>query len=224
MSDKTHVRVALIEDHTLVRESIAGFLRTTRGLHIVALDGSLIHYLQQPARYKADLVILDLDLEAGEQARPDQVERLIAQGAHVLVVSALGTPALVKAMLAAGVAGIVSKRDGLARLGEAIQTVLAGEHWTSPELAAVLAQDPKRPALSAQEERALVLYASGLKLDAVARRLGVAPSTAKQYIDRVREKYADLGRDARTKTELYAAAVADGLLKTPPSRPARHYS
>jgi DNA-binding NarL/FixJ family response regulator len=207
--------VAIIEDHSLVRESLAAFLRTGRGLDVVALEASLTRYLAHPPAPPAALVLLDLDLADGERARPEQVERVTRAGSIVLVVSALATPALVKAMLAAGVAGVVSKKDGLSQLGEAVDAVLSGRPWTSPELAAVLANDPQRPALSAQEERALVLYASGLKLDSVARRLGVAPSTAKQYLDRVRDKYTELGRDARTKTQLYAAALSDGLIAPP---------
>jgi DNA-binding CsgD family transcriptional regulator len=67
--------------------------------------------------------------------------------------------------------------------------------------------------LSDQEERALILYASDLKLEAVARELGVKPMTAKKYLDRVRAKYVALGRDVHTKTELYKAAVADGRVR-----------
>lgn len=208
-------RVALIEDHSLVRESLASFLRARHRFEIVALEESLTRYLARRPTPPAQLVLLDLDLAHGERAHPAQLERLTAAGTVVLIVSALATPASVKAMLAAGVAGVVSKRDGLSQLGEAVDAVVSGGNWTSPELAAVLANDPRRPALSSQEERALVLYASGLKLEAVARRLGVAPSTAKQYIDRVRDKYTELGRDARTKTQLYAAAVADGLIDPP---------
>jgi DNA-binding NarL/FixJ family response regulator len=69
-----------------------------------------------------------------------------------------------------------------------------------------------RPKLSEQELLALRLYACGLKLDSVARRMGVASSTAKQYIDRVRDKYAQSGQRVRTKAELYAIAVADGFI------------
>ena len=57
------------------------------------------------------------------------------------------------------------------------------------------------------------LYASGLKLTAVGHRMGISPHTAKEYLDRVRVKYANLGRDARTRTELYAEANRDGLLE-----------
>jgi DNA-binding NarL/FixJ family response regulator len=68
------------------------------------------------------------------------------------------------------------------------------------------------PALSPQERRALVLYASGLPMKSVARRLGISFETAKCYVDRVREKYERAGREARTKIELRQRAVEDGLL------------
>ena len=71
---------------------------------------------------------------------------------------------------------------------------------------------PRTPALSPQELRALTLYASGLPLKSVAWRLGVTVYTAKGYIDRVRQKYADVGREARTKLELHLRAVEDGWL------------
>jgi DNA-directed RNA polymerase specialized sigma24 family protein len=73
-----------------------------------------------------------------------------------------------------------------------------------------------RPRLSAQETRVLVGYVSGLKLEAAARRAGVRPCTAKQYLDRVRRKYRDAGRPAQTKLELAVRAREDGLLLDEP--------
>jgi DNA-binding CsgD family transcriptional regulator len=47
----------------------------------------------------------------------------------------------------------------------------------------------------------------------VANQLGISPHTAKEYLDRVRAKYAQVGRTARTRTELYVEANRDGLLE-----------
>jgi hypothetical protein len=46
--------------------------------------------------------------------------------------------------------------------------------------------------------------------------MGISPHTAKEYLDRVRTKYREVGRPVATRTELYAAASRDGLL--PPER------
>jgi DNA-binding NarL/FixJ family response regulator len=57
-----------------------------------------------------------------------------------------------------------------------------------------------------------VLYASGMTQQMVARRMGIAPSTVKHYLDRVRQKYTDAGLVARTKLELHAIARREGWL------------
>lgn len=160
-----------------------------------------------------DVVLLDLDLEDGS-ASTDEAAALIARGSRILVVSALAEPAVVRAMLGVGVSGLVSKREPSRTLLQAVDAVLAGDRWTQPDLAAILASDPdpERPALTETERRVLTLYASGHKLVSVASRLGMSPHTAKEHVDRVRMKYEKAGRPAATKTDLYRRAVQDRML------------
>ena len=66
--------------------------------------------------------------------------------------------------------------------------------------------------LSSRERDVLRLYAAGLPLKAVAERLGVAYSTAKENITRIRVKYVEVGRPAPTKVDLLRRAVEDGIL------------
>lgn len=200
--------IAVVDDHVLVREALAGVVR------------ALGHQVQTASTIEAvvhddlQLLLLDLDLDAGGLADERTVSDLTERGITVLIVSALGSPRHVRRMLAAGVAGVVAKSDGTQELCAAIDAALAGHKWMSPVLAKALVidHDADRPKLSDNELEALRLYACGLKLDSVARRMGVAPSTAKQYIDRVRDKYAQVGHPARTKAELYAAGVDDGFI------------
>lgn len=71
------------------------------------------------------------------------------------------------------------------------------------------------PNLTPRESEAVRLYAAGLKLSSVARRLGVSDDTTRTYLLRARGKYSDAGRPAPTKTDLYIRAVEDGLLPAP---------
>jgi DNA-directed RNA polymerase specialized sigma24 family protein len=59
-----------------------------------------------------------------------------------------------------------------------------------------------RPRLSPQEQAVLSAYASGSTLQSAARRAGVAYGTARAYLERVKQKYSEAGRPARTKLEL----------------------
>ncbi len=106
---------------------------------------------------------------------------MTARGTAVIAVSALASPALVRGLVRAGLTGVVAKVDSLDTLVTAIRTVAAGESWTTPELAAALANSTEleMPLLSEQEQQVLILYASGLKIATIARRLGISPHTVK---------------------------------------------
>jgi DNA-binding NarL/FixJ family response regulator len=144
--------------------------------------------------------------------------RLGTAGVAVVVVSTFADPRRVRECLAAGALGFVPKAEDADEIPRAIRAAAAGEGYVSAALAALLvagdddAQADPPPSLSQQERRALVLYASGLPLKSVAEHLDISTETAKTYLGRVREKYAQAGREARTKIALHRRAVEDGLL------------
>ena len=51
-----------------------------------------------------------------------------------------------------------------------------------------------------------------MKMTTVARQMGVNVATTREYIKRVRQKYAKAGNPLPTKVDLYQQARADGLL------------
>lgn len=212
-------RVALVEDHLLQRLRTQEILDAQEGLRVVSSCESLpelMTWLRTADRFsRPHLVILDLHVDRGESADPAAIASLVNSGIRVLVLSALTSVPLLRSALRAGVSGILGKRDTEQDILDAIWTVLSKGQWMTTDLAAVIAGDPNRPQLSAQEERTLVLYASGLTLDAVAAALHVKRDTAKQYLDRVKAKYAALNRPVRTKVEISKAARADGYLDGP---------
>ena len=215
--DAGRIDVAVVDDHPIVLDGITGWVTVPdSGIEVVATAATVDAVLAGPGA-RADVVLLDLDLGDGTTAERN-VAAILAAGPAVLVLSASDRPAAVRGAMRAGASGYVLKHEEAAELREAIRAVAAGEDWVSPRLAYILATDdaPDRPTLSAQETRTLRLYATGLPIKSVARRLGIADETAKQYVRRVREKYAQANRAAHTKVDLYHRAVEDGHL---PRRP-----
>lgn len=205
--------VAIVDDHPVVRRGLAELLETELGLRVVLSGCQLSAVLEISP--PPDLVLLDLDL-GGRMASTDDVARILALGPRVLVVSALASSASVRAMVRVGVSGVVSKAEPPEVVVEAVSSVLREGTWTGPETAAAIAADPSRPSLSAQEERILVLYASGMKAETVAHRMELAPGTVKTYVKRIRAKYAEAGRPVPNKTDLYREARRDGYLLDEP--------
>jgi two-component system, NarL family, nitrate/nitrite response regulator NarL len=184
-------------------------------IRVVGTAATVAALLAGPGRH-AHVVLLDLDLGDGTTAE-ENVAAILAAGPAVLVLSASGRPPAVRAAIRAGALGYAVKNEPAAEIRAAITEVAAGRGWISPRLAYILATDdaPDRPALSDQERRALQLYATGMPVKSVARRMAISDETVKQYLQRVRQKYARAGRAAPTKLELYHRAVEDGHI--PPS-------
>jgi DNA-binding NarL/FixJ family response regulator len=203
-------RVAVIDDHELVRDGLAALI--TSRLPSVATIAYCGASPEDAAEVRPDIALLDIDLGIGGTRLGEGIAALIASGAKVLLISSHEQAPDIAFGLQAGALGFVPKRLSVEDLIEAIHTVASGELYLSVDLAAILAAAPAAPDLSPRELLALRLYASGLKLTAVAHRMGISPHTAREYLDRVRAKYAQIGREARTRTELYAQAQQDGLL------------
>ena len=202
--------LAIVDDHELVREGMRAVLesRQQSTLRIVYVGESV----DEAIASAPSAVLLDVELGPGSGDVATNCRRLTASGIGVLLISAHDDPAAIRSGMAAGALGFVPKRVSYEELLEALVAVAADEIYLSVDLASMLASAPEAPDLSPRERDALRLYASGLKLAAVARRMEISPHTVKEYLDRVRTKYQHVGRPARTRTELYAEASRDGLL------------
>ena len=205
------LRVAIVDDHALVRQGLESLLTQDAAWRV-----DVVYSGDEPveaAQCSVDVALLDVDL--GPQAAPlaESVHILRESAAGVLLVSAFENARAIRSGLAAGALGFIPKRASFEVLQEAMRTVAAEELYLSVDLASILAAAVDSPDLSPRELDTLRLYASGLSMTAVGRKMGISPHTAKEYLDRVRSKYAALGRTARTRTELYAAARTDGLLE-----------
>lgn len=206
------IDVAAVDDHPIVLESVARWVMSDDDgdIRVVATATTVDALLAGPGR-QASVVLLDLDLGDGTTVDRN-VTAILAAGPAVLVLSASERPPMVRAAIQAGARGYALKTEQATEIRAAIREIAAGGDWISARLAYILATDDTagKPALSNQETRVLQLYATGLPMKSVAMRMGISEETAKQYLGRVREKYARAGRAARTKMELYHRAVEDG--------------
>jgi DNA-binding NarL/FixJ family response regulator len=211
-------RVALIDDHESVRLGLEA--ACARALKDVVFSGSnvaaYINWRVSTGSPPADVVVLDLTLGDGTTVT-ENVRRVVLDGSSVIIHSVADRPAAVREALAAGAAGVVSKASRIDDVIVAIRTVAHGEPLNNVEWASAVEGDRAfaDAQLSARERDVLRLYAAGLPLKVVADRLGVAYSTAKENITRVRVKYVEVGRPAPTKVDLLRRAMEDGILARP---------
>ncbi len=185
------VRVSIVDDHESVRLGLKAACQDA-GYEVVVAAATVNEFVEQLGSQECDVVVLDLSLGDGSKVT-DNVKRAQATGAAVLVHSIADRVASVREALAAGAAGVIPNNL----------------EWAT---AIDADSDFAKAQLGRRERDVLHLYASGLPLKAVAAQLGIANSTAREYLDRIRVKYVEVGRPAPTKVDLLRRAVEDGIL------------
>lgn len=156
------------------------------------------------------LVVDPLALDGGDRDRA-AIAALREAGMRVLLLSALRPRLAAQRIVGAGVDGVASKYDDEATLVTAVLATLAGHRPFTARAAQAMQLPSGSPRLSAQELRALELYAAGRPIEEVAESIGVRPDTARKYLSRVKDKYAAIGRPAPTRLELAYRAWQDGI-------------
>jgi len=203
----------LLEDHPLYREGLKSYIKVNLPeINFIYEGESFLAAKESVSKKKPEIAIVDLHL--GDGRAPSEIVGFFSSfGIPVLVISALNNFESVKSAFSVGASGFVAKDSSIEDIGKAIRTVLGGNQWISPTLSKALTfKTSVTEQLSAQEKKAVILYASGLKLDVVARRMDVAASTVKQYIDRVKAKFRAAGTPVSTKTDLYKLLRQEGLI------------
>lgn len=204
------ITVALVDDDRFLREALGAWLCSQPGLDLVCSASDVRSFLDAGAT--PDVVLLDLNLRDHSTVSRN-VERILAKGTRVIVVSTVPDPEFVIEAIEAGASGYLTKDRDLEALASAIEVVAAGGDAIPPELAFAFSTDrrPTRPKLSDKELQVASLYGSGLPMKSVARHMGIAEGTAHEYLSRVKRKYAEVGREARTKHDLAARLREDRL-------------
>lgn len=208
------MHVALVDDHDIVSLAVEAVVEGIDGLDYVGSAGTVGDLLA--AHPRVDIAVLDLRLEDGSSPVAN-VRRLSEAGARTLVLTSGESPFLMRSVAKTPIFGLVRKSAPWEVLAQTLRRVASGEAELSTEWAAAMDADPELDSarLSTQEKRVLALFAQGVKAQTVAYELGIAYSTVDDYVRRIRTKYADIGRPAHTKIDLYQRALEDGLLPSP---------
>jgi DNA-binding NarL/FixJ family response regulator len=212
LADLGELKVVIVDDHEAIRIALASVCEQNQ-LELLASEATVDAALSAMGTQHANVAVLDLSLADGSSVE-ENVGKFISRKIPVLLFSIADKSHLVRAALKAGAAAIVPKSHSMTELIDAIRMVSAGIYVNNLQTTAVIDSDLefKKAKLSPREQEVLSLYASGLALKQVAFELNITVHTAKEHIDRVRSKFANVGRPAINKTELLMRAIEDGLI------------
>ncbi|MFI6029813.1 response regulator [Amycolatopsis magusensis] len=213
MAFGTDLTAVVIDDHPAVRAGVVHWLSSgTPPIRVVA-EGEDVRVAWMGDGALADVVILDLHLNSTTPAMGD-LRRLTEAGRRVVVYSMRADDDIALQCLELGALCYLTKAEGDQHLVEAVRAAAGDRAYTPPSLAGALAGDrsDRRPALSARETEVLIEWFQSESKEFVAHRLGISPNTVNSHLERIRIKYAQIGREAPTKAALVARAIQDGLI------------
>ncbi|NMN95082.1 response regulator transcription factor [Antrihabitans stalactiti] len=210
-------RIGVVEDHAVAVAGLRQILADEPDLMIVAAATTVSELLAITT--DLDLAMLDLRLPDGSSPIAN-VEQLRRAGIETLVFTSGDEPFMVRAAARAGVLGVVRKSERGEVVASAIRDAAMGRLVATMDWAAAIDADEDfaQVNLSPRQRDVLGLYASGEPAARVAKLSGLTEDTVNAYLGRIRQKYAEAGRPARTKTELYKRALEDGWLPIPRRR------
>lgn len=138
ISETSPLRIAIIDDHTLIRDALKTRLSMEPGFRVDGVCATSQELIETLRVTPLDLVIVDYQLTDGEMDGLRLIDWLRRQYPELLVVvfSALGRPATVNMSIRAGAKGFVSKSQEVGALFEAVRTVVAGRIYLPPLIAA----------------------------------------------------------------------------------------
>lgn len=209
-------RVAVIDEHDVVRAGIESWFAAATPPAAV-ISGSFRNadeYATWAATHgPGDAVVTEI-VSSGSSADIDSLRTLCAGGAPVVVFSQATADEVILASLDAGAFCYVAKADGREHLIAALGSIDGDEPHVAPHMADALrrSQASGRLNLSERERQVLVAWLRTSSKDDVSQELHITPATVRTHLQRIRIKYAGVGRPAPTKSALLARAVEDGIV------------
>ncbi|MDP4302480.1 response regulator transcription factor [Leptothrix discophora] len=186
----TPARLALVDDHAIVRAGYARLIELEDDLVVCAEFGDpdqALTALAGALRGRVDVLVLDLSMPG--RSGLDLLRSIVRAGLplQVLVVSMHDSAALVTQCLQAGARGFVSKSADPQALIDALRRVVRGEPVLPP------GHDPASPRpphhdLTARELEVLRLLLTGMPFEAIAQQLGVSEKTVSNHQTQIRQK------------------------------------
>jgi len=202
--DSGMVRILLLDDHTLFRESASRLLAAEPGFEVAGHCGTIAEGLTMLRRERIDLVLLDFDLGEGDGREFLRSAKLEGFQGKVLVVTAGVDTNVAADLIRSGISGVFRKHDSAASLARAIRDVMADKVWLDQEQLQTALRteagnhhDHRSRPFTKREQQVLSGVFEGRANKEIAAQIGVSESSVKATLQQL---FAKTG--VRTRSQL----------------------
>ena len=211
------IRVAVIENETLVREGLRRVLELDPGVEIAAEARDGVEAIEVLRRVDPDVALLDVRMPRLDGIGVLEALRTTGARTRCLVLTTFDDADAFLAAVRAGARGYLLKDASPGELGDAIRAVAAGDTWFKPAVSETVlrglssmqrpARDDDSEDLTARELEVLRLLAGGYSNREIGAALGLAERTVKNHVAAILAKLW-----VRDRTRAVLKALSLGLL------------
>jgi two-component system response regulator NreC len=209
------IRVALVDDHHLIREGLRLVLQGEHGFEIVGEAADHASAIELVLAEQPDVLVLDLTFPEGDAMPLLRELRARVPDLRIVILTMHSDPETVRQALAAGAAGYLIKGAQSRELVEAIRAVARGDRYLHSSVTGTVVDDSIRwfeaGTMSAREREVLSMLASGQSPAQIARSLDISVHTVRRHLANVSAKLGVKGMNALTRY-----AIRNGLARDDP--------
>lgn len=193
-------RVAVVDDHRVFADAVAGRLCDEPGLHVVGTASSPTEAWELLSRQSVDVLLLDLDLDGDDGL---ELGRAVVQRwpqTHLVVVTGTSDDSRLLEAVQIGVLGWVVKSSTTESLLSAVRGAARGETYIPAAMLTRLLISPATRGgahdaevdvadrLTPRELQVLRCLMAGLSRKEIATRLTVSPNTVRTHVQSILHK------------------------------------
>jgi DNA-binding NarL/FixJ family response regulator len=208
------IRVALADDHRVVRVGLEQLLATFDDVELVGSADGGEAAVEQVTAQKPDVLLLDLSMPDLDGIEVTRRVAAASPSTRVVLFTSFSDREQILQALDAGAIGYLLKDAEPEAIHEALRAAARGEAPLAPKAAAeLLASRAERPTgsveLTARERDVLQLVIAGDANKQIARKLGISEKTVKGHLTNLFQR---IGVQDRTQAALWAER--NGVFKT----------
>lgn len=217
MNEPNPVRVAIVDDHPLVRDGLKLRLSTQPGLQLVGEADNADAAMSMVERDQPDVVLMDVGMKGTNGI--DLTARLLGRypAVRVLMLSMYDNPEYVNRAMQAGARGYVLKDAPSDDILQAIAAITAGRTYLSAAVAGRnLRSQAPRPVLSLRESQIMRSLSQGHASRQIAEELGLSVRTVETHRQNIRRKLSLEGQAELIKYAVEHCGDFADLPRLPP--------
>lgn len=211
MNGQTPIRIAIIDDHAMLRKGLAVFLKSYADLELVGEASNGKEALTLCDDKTPDIILMDLLMPIMDGITATNLIRKMFPNIQVIALTSFGEERLIKDVLAAGAISYLFKKISADDLAIAIRAAYEGIPTYAPEVTEILVQSLQSPkplfeTLTPREHEVMVLMVKGISNSEISNLLTIELSTTKSHVGNILSK---LGVTSRN--EVIAMVIEDSF-------------